>query len=58
MGQVADLPPSSAGPAPSPLVVGCPRERSGAGASCGLQNRCPAPVAASGVGSIPMRFRQ
>jgi len=32
-------------------------KRSGAGASCGLQNRCPAPVAASGVGSIPMRFR-
>jgi hypothetical protein len=24
----------------------------------GLQNRCPAPVAASGGGSIPMRFRQ
>src|SRR6185312_4244187 len=35
-----------------------PGERSGAGAFRGLQNRCPAPVAVSGVGSIPMRFRQ
>src|SRR5947209_6428565 len=34
------------------------RKRSGAGASRGLQNRCPVPVAVRGVGSIPMRFRQ
>src|SRR6185369_2589781 len=33
------------------------RKRSGAGAFCGLQNRCPGPVAVRGVGSIPMRFR-
>jgi len=35
-----------------------PWKRSGAGASRGLQNRCRAPVPVSGVGSIPMRFRQ
>lgn len=33
-------------------------KRSGAGASCGLQNRCRVLVTVSGVGSIPMRFRQ
>lgn len=44
-------------PVADTLALRSARKRSGAGAFCGLQNRCPAPVAGSGVGSIPMRFR-